>query len=67
MIFQANANMFANVCHLSGSIQATMPSLNTEDYMLLQKANKKISDLKEDIRRLSDELKKRLFCPVSSK
>ena len=36
-----------------------MASNNSEDHILLQKANKKITDLKEDIRRLSAELKKR--------
>ena len=30
-----------------------------EDCVLLKKANKKIADLKQDIRRLSDELKKK--------
>ena len=34
-----------------------MPTTPCEGYTVLQKANKKIADLKEDIRRLSDELK----------
>ena len=36
-----------------------MPTTPCEGYTVLQKANKKIADLKEDIRRLSDELKKK--------
>ncbi|KAF3838757.1 hypothetical protein F7725_010525 [Dissostichus mawsoni] len=36
-----------------------MPSKHPEDDVLLQRANKQITDLKEDIRRLSDELKEK--------
>ena len=36
-----------------------MPTTPCEDYTVLKKANKKIADLNEDIRRLSDELKKK--------
>ncbi|XP_030290867.1 uncharacterized protein LOC115592365 [Sparus aurata] len=36
-----------------------MPTTPCEGYTVLQKANKKIADLKEDIRRLSNELKKK--------
>ena len=36
-----------------------MPTTTCKDCTVLNKANKKIADLKEDIRRLSDELKKK--------
>ncbi|KAI4802865.1 hypothetical protein KUCAC02_006436 [Chaenocephalus aceratus] len=36
-----------------------MPSKHPEDDVLLQRANKQITDLKEDIRRLSDKLKEK--------
>ncbi|CAL8276686.1 unnamed protein product [Merluccius merluccius] len=36
-----------------------MPAEVTEDKILLEKAIKKIADLKDDIRRLSHELKKK--------
>ncbi|KAL7403184.1 hypothetical protein ABVT39_025977 [Epinephelus coioides] len=36
-----------------------MPAVVDEDKILLKKANKKISDLKDDIRRLSHELRKK--------
>ncbi len=35
-----------------------MPAIPCEDHVLLQKANIKIADLKEDILQLSDELQK---------
>ncbi|KAF3845871.1 hypothetical protein F7725_002949 [Dissostichus mawsoni] len=41
------------------NVEQRMPSKHPEDDVLLQRANKQITDLKEDIRRLSDELKEK--------
>ncbi|KAF3851892.1 hypothetical protein F7725_005247 [Dissostichus mawsoni] len=43
----------------ANQLRTRIPSKHPEDYVLLQRANTRITDLKEDIRRLSDELKEK--------
>ncbi|KAL7395186.1 hypothetical protein ABVT39_011600 [Epinephelus coioides] len=52
--------VFGTCAGLSSSLSTdTMPESCNEEKKLLEEANKKIADLQEDIRRLSDELQKK--------